>query len=206
MKKIFLPLLAAVGIALGFTLTSCGGGGGSEKGNAPVRALAGIVMEETSLWPSFKLTFVEFATGEIIETVLELGEGNRYSCFYSLKDSPKRKDGVWKFEGNIGGVRTVQILKDNNFLALIGVNQAASSCVLETFKLNFDIPSGATGRYASTGQIWVAGRYFVTGNETEGSRIDFDERQVTFKVEGKLHEEWLSDSTEEEEEDKPFDY
>ncbi|MBQ2870042.1 MAG: hypothetical protein IJE88_08460 [Akkermansia sp.] len=30
MKKIFLPLLALVGMVTGFTLTSCGGGGGSE--------------------------------------------------------------------------------------------------------------------------------------------------------------------------------
>ncbi len=30
MKKLFLPLLAALGMTLGFTLTSCGGGGGSK--------------------------------------------------------------------------------------------------------------------------------------------------------------------------------
>ena len=208
MKKIFLPLLAAVGIALGFTLTSCGGGGGSEKGNEPARALVGITMQETTLWPGFILEFREGAIGWVVPAVFYPGDGSDHGCFFNLdeKEPPELENGVWKFKGKLGGVEGIRILKDNNFLALIGVNQSASSCVVDSFKLLFYIPSGATGRYSASGQIWVKGRYFMTGQEAEGTLIRADDKDVSFMVDGKLNEKWLSDSTEEEEEDKPFDY
>ena len=53
MKKIFLSLLALVGMAGGLLCTSCSGGAGKDK-NGPARAVAGLILD---LWPSMTPAF-----------------------------------------------------------------------------------------------------------------------------------------------------
>ena len=53
MKKIFLPLLALVGMVVGFTLCSCGGGGGSDDEIVNLDGLAIKTTTNSETWMKF---------------------------------------------------------------------------------------------------------------------------------------------------------
>ena len=206
MKKIFLPLLAAVGMALGLTLTSCGGGGSSKDGSQPARALAGTSIRETTSTPSFSIDFETANTGWTVSSDFTAGSRKSFPCYFNITRAPKLETGYWEIWGSVGWL-DIEIYKDNNFLALIGVNQAASSCVLDKFVLVLSIPSGKQqGVYTGTGQMMVSGRYFMHDGESEGTKLKEDPREITFEMTGSLKEEYLAPFTSEDVVDKPFDY
>ncbi len=206
MKKIFLPLLAAVGMALGLTLSSCGGGGGSDKGHEPARALIGTSITVVSGTPSFSIDFENANTGWTVSSNFVAGSRRSFPCYFNLTRDPKLENGVWEFWGSVGWA-DIEIYKDNNFQALIGVNEGARSCVLDKFVLVLGVPAGKQqGVYAGTGQMMVSGRYFMSDGEAEGTKLKEDPREISFQMEGQLKEEYLSPFTAEKESDKPFDY
>ena len=209
MKKIFLPLLAAVGMALGLTLTSCGGGGGSSKDGAqPARALAGTTLTSTSKTPCFTLKFEIANTGWTIASTFTPGEAKKksYPCYFNLTRAPKLVEGNWEVWGSIGWV-DIDILKDDSFLALLGANSTASSCTIEQFVLVLNIPSGKQpGVYSGDGQMMVEGRFYMHDGEAEGTKITGKTVKFNFEMEGQVKEKYFKGFTEEDTNDKPFDY
>ncbi len=206
MKKFFLPILAALGMTLGLTLTSCGGGGGSEKAGEPARALVGTSINVTSGTPSFQLDFQTANTGWIVSSEFSPGAQSTYPCSFSLMRQPELVDGCWEIWGRLGWV-DISVFQDNNFLALIGANQAAASCVVDNFVLVLQIPAGEqSGYYAGRGQLTVTGRYFMRNDDPEGTKIVEDPREIEYEMTGKLKAEYLAPPVQEEVEDDPFDY
>ena len=206
MKKIFLPLLAAVGMALGLTLSSCGGGGGSEKGSEPARALAGTSIKVVSGTPSFGIDFETANTGWTVTSEFTAGSRKSFPCFFNLTRDPKLENGSWEFWGSVGWA-DIEVYKDNNFLALIGVNQGAESCVLDKFILVLSIPDGRQqGVYAGSGQMMVSGRYFMSDGEAGGTKLKEDPREITFEMTGQLKTQYLAPFKGEEDSTVDFPY
>lgn len=208
MKKIFLPLLAVVGMALGLTLTSCGGGGGSKDGAQPARALAGTTLRSTSDTPSFTLEFETANTGWTVASDFLPGDSSSksYPCYFNLIRAPKLVEGKWEVWGSIGWVG-IDILKDDSFLALLGANSTAASCTIEQFVLVLSIPSGKQlGTYAGSGQMMVEGRFYMSDGEAEGTKITGTTQEFSFEMEGQLKEKYFQGYVEDDTDDKPFDY
>lgn len=206
MKKIFLPLLAAVGMALGLTLSSCGGGGGVDKGNEPSRAFVDTTLTVVSGTPNFRIHFDAANTGWTVASTFRCGPINTYPCFFNLLRNPKKEAGLWVIYGNVGFVGD-DILKDSNFRALAGVNKSAVSCTLDDFEMILYIPAGKQmGDYAGTGQLKIVGSFFAHSTATEATKMDEKPRAISFEMNGRLKEEYLEPFVAEEEskEDSPY--
>lgn len=199
MKKIFLPLLAAVGMALGLTLSSCGGGGGVDKGNEPSRAFVDTALTVVSGTPNFRIYFDAANTGWTVASTFRCGPINTYPCFFNLIRDPRKEAGHWVIYGNVGFVGD-DILKDSNFRALAGVNKAATSCTLDRFELILYIPAGKQmGDYAGTGQLKIVGAFFPINSSNEATKMDEKPRAISFEMTGSLKEEYLEPFVAEEE-------
>lgn len=207
MKKIFLPLLAAVGMALGLTLSSCGGGGGTGSAGKPAKALVGTTIVGKVGTPQFSLQFDTEEAGWFVNSYFTPGSSRSFPCTYALTRDPKLENGYWEFWGELSWTG-IDILKNNDFLALLGVNNEASSCQLEKFVMILQIPAGKqqTGSYQGKGQMNVSGRYFMSDGESEGTKLEEDPREITFVMTGMLKEEYLQSFNVEKKEESSFDY
>ena len=74
MKKIFLPLLALVGMVTGFTLTSCGGGGGDDA----LVNITGLTIEGPAGLSGFDMEVVERISGDLY-SARYFGKEGRFS-------------------------------------------------------------------------------------------------------------------------------
>lgn len=198
MKKFFLPLLAVLGMTVGLTLTSCGGGGGKSAQDEPARALAGCSITTINSTPNFTVEFNTASTGWTVASDFIPGDSREFPCYFTLIREPELADGYWEFWGSMGWVST-DICEDNQFLALIGVNQGADSCALESFSLRLVVPAGKQdGTYSGTGQMTVAGRYFMGEGEAEGTKLTEEPIEIQFEMTGVLKEEFLKGGTSED--------
>ncbi len=207
MKKIFLPLLAVVGMALGLTLSSCGGGGSDATANEPARALTGTSLTVVNPTPNFSLAFEESNTGWVIRSSFTPGASRAYKCFFSVDPArpPKLVEGMWEIWGSIGFVDD-SINDDRQYRALIGLNTGAASVFTNRFVLYLQIPAGKqSGLYAGSGVMYVDASYWGTNNDTDPEE-SVVETSISFEMSGMLKEEFLLPFAKDEETDDPFDY
>ena len=125
MKKIFLPLLALVGMVTGFTLTSCGGGGGGSN-------FEGLSIT-TGTSPETTMYFVKESEG-YYRVSFGFGSRNADGHFTESSLTYDDKNGTPVLEG------TLSITTES------GVKDAASW-------LGF--PPGSSVKFAIQGPIWI---------------------------------------------------
>ena len=146
MKKIFLGLLALVGMVAGFTLTSCGGGGGSDD----VIDISGLRLTSGGSTPLVVISFDS-----------RIGRGNSYFCSLAFgNESPSGTFSVSPGYPRLNSDNKVQIngilgLDDssftstsNNFAQFVGIsthtNYGASMSLPLSFELTIEKSSGET--------------------------------------------------------------
>ncbi len=178
MKKIFLPLLAALGMVVGMTLTSCGGGGGGD--GAKQVDITGLHIETGAGVPQFMMTVDE-----------RLGDSNVYRVTYSFGGEaypgslsvhmgyPLLNDeGRAKIKSTMG-IDSVGVLQDSNFMAWIGGKPDALSVQLDSLvEFDFELDKKTdTGSMTRT----VTGVYFVKadGSLKLPETVSFDSLYVT---------------------------
>lgn len=114
MKKIFLPLLAALGMVVGMTLTSCGSGAGADDDS-----IAGMIVQSGSGVPTFVMTVGE-QRGESSQYATEYTFGRSvYSGTFSVTDGYPIKDGDAIIIKGQMGIDDTSCLSDSEFMAWI---------------------------------------------------------------------------------------
>ena len=207
MKKIFLPLLAAVGMALGLTLSSCGGGGSDATANEPARALTGITLTCVNTTPGFDMVFKESNTGWIVQVAFTPGGSVPYIGYFSVDQErpPKLVNGMWEIWGSVGFVDN-NINNDNQFRSLVGINPGAYQSTIERFVMYLQLPSGSqNGAYAGSGVLYFEGNYWMTSHTTDPNEQSV-EKKISFETFGIVKEQFLLPFAKDEEADNPFDY
>lgn len=177
MKKLFLPLLAAIGMVAGFTLSSCGGGGGNSNGQVDI---TGLYATTGAGVPVFAMSVDE-----------RLGDSNVYRVTYTFGEATYpgslavqmgypmlNEDGKAVIKSTMG-IDSVNVLQDSNFMAWIGGKPDALSIQLDslintTLTLDRDTDTGTMRRN-------VTGVYFVKadGSMKLPEEVDYDSLYIT---------------------------
>ncbi|MBE6415731.1 MAG: hypothetical protein E7032_04265 [Akkermansiaceae bacterium] len=177
MKKIFLPLLAALGMVVGMTLTSCGGGGGNSAKQVDI---TGLHVVSGSGVPQFMMTVDE-----------RMGDSNVYRVTYSFGGDAfpgslavqmgyplLNDDGMAQIKATMG-IDNMRVLQDSNFMAWIGAKHNAQSVQLDSLiELDFELDKKTdTGSMTRT----VTGVYFVSDSSSLKlpDEVVFDSMYVT---------------------------
>ncbi len=177
MKKLFLPLLAAIGMVAGFTLSSCGGGGGSSSGQVDI---TGLYVTTGSGVPGFAMSVDE-----------RLGDSNVYRVTYTFGEATYpgslavqigypmlNEDGKAVIKSTMG-IDSVNVLQDSNFMAWIGGKPDALSIQLDSL-INMTL---TLDRNTDTGIMRrnVTGVYFVKvdGSMKLPEEVDYDSLYIT---------------------------
>ena len=99
MKKLFLSVLAVVGLACGFLCSSCSGGGNKEVG--PSRALSGMSVK---VWitttPSLQMDFIGVNDANTSIVNYAAGDDNMSSGLFSILGTGKDQ-GKWVVHGEV---------------------------------------------------------------------------------------------------------
>ena len=164
MKKIFLPLLALVGMVTGFTLTSCGGGGGE---NTPLIRLLGHNIEVTGYSPVLKIEFTEAVAANVYSTKYTFGSADvqGYFTVTSVDAATKTIQGQMAItdDGDFDrtkawfGVQTSGVISFDSPIVL--------SMVLTSNDRGFMTRSGNIGVWTAGGDKTYDGNYDVAKGE-----------------------------------------
>ena len=182
MKKIFLPLLALVGMVTSFTLTSCGGGGGE---NASLIHLQGHKITVTGYSPVLEIEFTEAVASNVYSTDFTFGDAHvpGYFTVTSVDAATKTIQGQMAItkEGDFDSTKAwfgVQTSGDISFDSPIVL-----SMVLTSNDSGIMTRSGSIGVWTSGGDKTYAGNYDVekgeyTANTTPNNPDDDVEVEV----------------------------
>ena len=159
MKKIFLSLLALVGMAGGLLCTSCSGGAGKDK-VGPSSALTGVTLK---LWgsvtPSLTIQFLQPISSHTSSALYFPGEtGAGYSGKFTIsqvgKSQVSEHMGKWAVSGDVN-IDDSRIMSDPEFMTMVG---AADDTInsLERFIVVFYFKEEAKDGAA---EVYIAGTY-----------------------------------------------
>lgn len=146
-------------------------------------SLTGIRVTVVSVTPSMRIDFEEQLTDTIYEATFYFGSRTSHSGHFSVTEM-NLIDGSYEIKGSVGFIDT-SVLLDNNFLAFVGANQAATSVVIDQFDLALSIPDVAPGTYAGSGQVSVAGQYYMNDSVMQ---LDETPRDIAFEGNGAIQE------------------
>ncbi len=140
MKKIFLPLLAALGMVVGMTLTSCGGGGGSND-----TSVSGMVIQSGGGIPVFMMEVGErFGQSDMYAAEYTFGS-SVYRGSFSLEEVPKKDENTIIIKGEMG-IDNTACLTDPEFMAWIsGKSDALSVQVNSPIVLTITVEGNDSG-------------------------------------------------------------
>lgn len=200
MKKFFLPLLALVGMVAGFTLCSCGGGGGN-KNEGPARALAGMTLRLASS-PWIEYEFHEAVSSHGVSVTVHAGgsqqggggNSDTLTAQYNIENWWREGD-TWKIRGVVSFASVVEQMQNSpEFLAYISVPTDADSVTLDRFVVQFELPdsgnSNASGRTGYSYTVVQNGEYWVDGGN-EGKKVPDQQKEASVTVTGALKTEYL---------------
>ena len=208
MKKIFLPLLALVGMAGGLMFTSCSGGGGDKEG--PAYAFAGKTIY---LWPnttpSLRMDFAQPSGSHICNVTYTAGGGSSSSGLYSIREVGTRGDG-WLVQGVVN-IHDDDILLDQSFSAAVTGSNQQDIVALNDFIIHFYV--NRDGTPASEGaSVFIEGTYGGSGDGEGGALNTLYPKSAQYHIvpvgSGKLAVEYFEEkpynpNTVEPEEDIP---
>ena len=193
MKKIFLSLLALVGMAGGLLCTSCSGGAGKDK-NGPARAVSGLILD---LWPSmtpaFRMEFQQPIEANVSSVIYTAGSDNPEEGLFTIEQTG-RENGGWVIRGVVH-VNSSKILDYTDFKQAVGVPSDSEIKTINRFIIYFYFTADGKAHQAS---VYVDGSY--GGNDGAGTQFSADfPRSVNFNIiQGNLNTTYL--------EDKEFNY
>lgn len=149
-------------------------------------SLTGIAVQIVSGTPGMSIVFGEQITKTIYRATLTFGSSTSHSAIFRVTEM-NLIDGSHEIKGSVG-FSNISVLQDNAFLAFVGVNQAAADVMIDQFDLALSIPDGETGAYAGSGQLSVAGRYWMSGADSEGIVLNEGPRDIAFEGTGTVQE------------------
>lgn len=194
MKKIFLSLLALVGVAGGLLCTSCSGGGGKDK-EGPSSALTGMTVELwSSVTPSLTIQFLQPISANVCAALYVPGESSvGYSGKFTItqvgKSQLTSQKGKWAVSGDIN-IADSRIMSDPEFITQLGAGEENISS-LERFVVLFYF---AEGSKSGDAEVQVEGTY---GEDRTPFGNDYP-RSATFDIiQGEPHFNFF--------EDKPYE-
>lgn len=153
MKKIFLPLLAALGMVVGMTLTSCGGGGGAND-----KSIAGMLIQSGGGIPAFVMNVGE-QRGDSPQYEAEYTFGSSvYSGTFSIASGyPIKEENTIIIKGQIG-IDDTACLTDSEFCAWIaGKSDALSVQLTSPIEITITVTENDSGSMVRE----VTGLYYV---------------------------------------------
>lgn len=193
MKKIFLSLLALVGMAGGLLCTSCSGGAGKDK-NGPARAMSGLILD---LWPSMspalRMEFQQPIEANVSSVIYTAGSDNPEEGLFTIEQTG-RENGGWVIRGVVN-INSSKILNYTDFKQTVGVPSDSEIKTINRFIIYFYFTADGKALLAS---VYVDGTH--GGNDGGGTQFSADfPRKVNFNIiQGKLDTTYL--------EDKEFNY
>ena len=183
MKKIFLSLLALVGMAGGLLFTSCSGGGSKDK-DGPARAMTNM---EIKLWfsatPALYMYFGAPINGQICSVTYSPAGVKNYPGEYAITKTGK-EGSQWVIRGSVH-VDESAILNDPEFRTMLGVGDSDIQSLggfLIYFYFNSD---GITGNAS----VNVGGEYGENGDKQFSEKYP---REATFSSSKALDVQYLS--------------
>lgn len=140
MKKIFLPLLAALGMVVGMTLTSCGGGGGAND-----TSVSGMVIQSGGGIPVFTMEVGErYGESRLYDAQYTFGS-SVYRGSFALIEEPKKVEDTISIKGQMG-IDMTTCLTDPEFMAWIsGKSDALSVQVNSAIELTITVEGNDSG-------------------------------------------------------------
>lgn len=160
MKKIFLSLLALVGMVGGLMCTSCSGGNGKDK-DGPASALVGITVD---FWPSVTpcLTIVfnqTISSNVCLATYVPGNSGSQYPGQYTItevrKETSGNHKGQWLVRGDVN-VQSSNITDDSEFKKALKIPMSADDVLLHEFTIVLYFEEG---KQSGATEVWVKGTY-----------------------------------------------
>ena len=159
MKKIFLSLLALVGVAGGLLFTSCSGGGDKNK-EGPARAMSNM---EIKIWnavtPAFYMYFGAPINGNVCAVTYSPGGVKSYPGEFAITTTGK-DDGKWVIRGSVH-VDESAILNDSEFRTMLGVGDSDIESLSSFLIYFYFADDGLTG----TASVNVRGTYGEGGDK-----------------------------------------
>ena len=193
MKKIFLSLLALVGMAGGLLCTSCSGGAGKDK-NGPARAVSGLILDIwPSMTPAFRMEFQQPIEANVSSVIYTAGSDNPEEGLFTIEQTG-RENGGWVIRGVVN-INSSKILNYTDFKQTVGVPSDSEIKTINRFIIYFYFTADGKAHLAS---VYVDGTH--GGNDGAGIQFSRDfPRSVNFNIiQGKLDTTYL--------EDKEFNY
>lgn len=184
MKKIFLSLLALVGVAGGLLFTSCSGGGDKNK-EGPARAMVNMTIK---IWPSttpaLYMYFGAPISGDVCSVTYSPGGVKSYPGEYAITETGK-EGSKWVIRGAVH-IDESAVLNDAEFRTMLGVGDndiQSLSGFLIYFYFNAD---GVTGNAS----VNVNGDYGEDGGNQFSEKYP---REATFTTNKSLDVKYLSE-------------
>ena len=178
MKKIFLSLLALVGMAGGLLCTSCSGGAGKDK-NGPARALAGMTVQ---LWvsttPALQIQFLQAMEANICNAIYTAGTDNSENGIFTITEHGYDPDTRDLMVSGVVNIESSKILNYTDFKQALGVPAEQDIQTINQFIVYFYFTSEGKAVDAA---VFVDGTY----GGGEGAGTPFDDsfpRGVNFNI------------------------
>ena len=158
MKKIFLSLLALVGVAGGLLCTSCSGGNGKNK-DGYAKAMTGVTID---FWPSvtpcLTIQFAQPISANVCSATYSAGYSTNYPGQFTISHVEKVTTGdhagTWMVRSDIN-IQNSSITGDPEFAKALMIPDATEVLLHEfTIVLYFE-----EGAYAGQAEVWVKGTY-----------------------------------------------
>lgn len=193
MKKIFLPLVALMGLGAALLFPSCGSGNGKDK-EGPSSALSGMLVE---IWPnvtpSLQVQFNHAVSSHVCNATYTAGDDSPEMGLYTV-DTYGKDAGNWVIKGSVN-IYDDGVYNNSGFRQLVGCNDDQEIGIMQSFLIYmwFD----PTGRYAVKSSVNIQGE--MTGDGGNKPFSMYYPVAAKFQVmHGKLQTEYL--------EDKPMDF
>ncbi len=169
MKKLFLPLLASLGMIAGFTLTSCGGGGGdADTGNPNFTGKKMVAQYGSS---TYSVTFGERIAGDAYEAVVSDYVGTQESSvtisLVGIKTDDEKKKKIKSCSMWVSPNSFDRDRKQAFYYMISGLDVSNSAIQMITFNGN-----GVRGDYTKTGGDAGAGTVRWTAQMTYETKLD----------------------------------
>ena len=146
-------------------------------------SLTGVKLTIMNTTPGMTIVFGEQVSATEYEATYTFGLGDSFNGVFNITEM-NQVNGSHEIQGTVR-FSDDRVLHNRDFMSLIGANVAATDVVLRKFDIALSIPEGQTGTYAGSGQVSVAGQYYVNDSVMQ---LDETPRGIAFEGNGAIQE------------------